>query len=97
MDMIALHYAGRRVMIVAHQVVVLCLRYVIENMSEEQILGIDAEGDVANCSITEYRLDANAPPHGQLVLFKYNAVEHLEGDTAADVTAEPERTAGVRG
>ena len=97
MDMIALHYAGRRVMIVAHQVVVLCLRYVIENLSEEEILAIDAEGDVANCSITEYRLDETAMPGGQLVLQRYNAVPHLENDAAADVTAEPERTAGVRG
>jgi broad specificity phosphatase PhoE len=97
MDMIALHHADRRVMIVAHQVVVLCLRYIIENMTEEQILGIDAEGDVANCSITEYRLDADAGPGGRLVLTQYNAVGHLEGDSAADVTAEPERTAGVRG
>ncbi|KQS03637.1 phosphoglycerate mutase [Sphingomonas sp. Leaf357] len=97
MDMIALHYAGRRVMIVAHQVVVLCLRYVIENMTEEQILAIDADGDVANCSITEYRLDETAASGGKLVLTQYNAVEYLEGDSAADVTAEPERTAGVRG
>ena len=30
----ALHYAGQRVMIVAHQVVVLCMRYIIENLDE---------------------------------------------------------------
>ena len=45
-----------RVLIVSHQVVVLCLRYLLENMTEEQILAIDREGDVANCSVTEYRL-----------------------------------------
>jgi broad specificity phosphatase PhoE len=57
LDTISLHYAGRRVMIVAHQVVVLCLRYVIENLSEGEILAIDKRGDVANCAITEYRHD----------------------------------------
>lgn len=97
MDMIALHHPGRRVMIVAHQVVVLCLRYVIENMTEEQILAIDADGDVANCSITEYRRDGNAASGDNLILTRYNAVAHLEGDAVADVTAEPERTPGVRG
>ena len=51
MDTIALHYAGRRVMIVAHQVVVLCLRYVIENLTEEEILAIDHQGDVDRKSV----------------------------------------------
>jgi len=95
MDTIALHYAGRRVMIVAHQVVVLCLRYVIENLTEEEILAIDHEGDVANCSVTEYRFDANELPSGALQLVRYNdAVDH-NGSTP--VTAEPDRTTGVRG
>ena len=97
LDTIALHYAGRRVMIVAHQVVVLCLRYVIENLSEEQILAIDREGDVANCSITEYRFDAGADGDGGMVLVRYNAVPHLETTGVATVTAEPDGITGVRG
>lgn len=97
MDTIALHYAGRRVMIVAHQVVVLCLRYVIENMSEEQILAIDREGDVANCSVTEYRFDPDAGRGGGMTLVRYNTVPHLAAAGDGNVTAEPDRTAGVRG
>ncbi len=46
MDTISLHYAGKRVMIFSHQVVVLCLRYIIENLGEQEILAIDAKGDV---------------------------------------------------
>jgi len=42
----SLHYDGCRVMVVAHQVVVLCMRYLLEHMTEEQILKIDVEGDV---------------------------------------------------
>jgi len=95
MDTIALHYAGRRVMIVAHQVVVLCLRYVIENLTEEEILAIDHQGDVANCSVTEYRFDPEGPQGGALKLFRYNDVVDHEG--SAHVTAEPDRTTGVRG
>ena len=97
MDTIALHHAGRRVMIVAHQVVVLCLRYVIENLSEEEILAIDREGDVLNCSVTEYRFDPGIGRDGGLALLRYNVADHLDDSPAAEVTAEPERTAGVRG
>jgi broad specificity phosphatase PhoE len=97
LDTIALHYAGRRVMIVAHQVVVLCLRYVIEKLSEEEILAIDREGDVANSSITEYRFDPDVARGGGLVLVRYNAIPHLAQQGTADVTAEPDRTEGVRG
>jgi broad specificity phosphatase PhoE len=95
MDTIALHYAGRRVMIVAHQVVVLCLRYVIENLTEDEILAIDHQGDVANCSVTEYRFDPDGLQDGALTLVRYNAVVDHQG--AAPVTAEPDRTTGVRG
>jgi len=95
MDTIALHHAGRRVMIVAHQVVVLCLRYVIENLTEEEILAIDREGDVANCSVTEYRFDPDGTPGGALRLVRYNDV--VDDDGSARVTAEPDRTTGVRG
>jgi broad specificity phosphatase PhoE len=95
MDTITLHYAGRRVMIVAHQVVVLCLRYVIENLTEDEILAIDRQGDVANCSVTEYRFDPDGPQDKALRLVRYNHVVDPEGSTP--VTAEPDRTTGVRG
>src|SRR5205085_3698285 len=49
LDTISLHYADRNLMIVAHQVVVLCLRYILEGLDEAQILKIDRLGDVANC------------------------------------------------
>ena len=52
-------------MIVAHQVVVLCLRYILENLSEAEILAIDKQGDVANCAITEYRFDPDGRPRRQ--------------------------------
>ena len=57
MDTVSLHYRGRRVLIVSHQVVVLCLRYLLETLDEQQILAIDREGDVANCAVTEYVFD----------------------------------------
>lgn len=96
LDTISLHYAGRRVMIFAHQVVVLCLRYIIENLDEAEILAIDREADVANCSITEYRFDAHAGRNGNLVLTRYNATAPIERE-AAPVTREPDPIMGARG
>lgn len=93
MDTIALHHAGERVMIVAHQVVVLCLRYVIENLTEEQILAIDHQADVANTSVTQYRCDAST---GHLTLVDYNDASHLDQHNAP-ASDEPDRAAGVRG
>ena len=43
-------HGGQRVLIVAHQVVVLCFRYLLERMTEAQIMQIDQQGEVANCS-----------------------------------------------
>lgn len=80
MDTVSLHYGERRVMIFAHQVVVLCLRYVLENLSEEEILAIDREADVANCSVTEYRFDPHAGRRGGLVLARYNATAPMEAE-----------------
>jgi broad specificity phosphatase PhoE len=96
MDTVSLHYAGRTVMIVAHQVVVLCLRYIIENMTEAQILAIDAEGDVANCSVTEYRFDPSAGRFGNLVLARYNATAPVEAGHTL-VTAAADQAVASRG
>jgi len=95
LDTISLHYGGRRVLILTHQVVVLCIRYLLENLTEEEILEIDRQGDVANCAITEYRFDRDAGPDGGLVLERFNFVTPMEV-AGAPVTAEPDVSAGAR-
>jgi broad specificity phosphatase PhoE len=98
LDTISLHYAqpGSRVLIVAHQVIVLCMRYLIEELSEEEILAIDREGDVANCGVTEYALQVTrgAPgvERGRLRLVTYNFVAPLE-EAGTPVTATPDARA----
>ena len=57
-EMITREYAGRRVLVVAHQVIVNCMRYLIEQIDEKTILDIDRQGDVPNCSVTTYRSHA---------------------------------------
>ncbi|WP_242128058.1 histidine phosphatase family protein [Sphingobium sp. Sx8-8] len=96
MDTIALHHAGRRVMIFTHQVVILCLRYIIEGMTEEDILAIDRAGDIANCAITDYRFDPDAGHGGGLVLARYNVTAPMEQE-ATPVTKSPDAIAGARG
>ena len=94
LDTISLHYSGKRVLIVAHQVVVLCMRYLLENLDEAQILAIDAEGDVANCAVTEYHAQTPESPHG-LNLVIYNFVAPLERE-GAPVTSAPDENVAAR-
>lgn len=95
LDTISLHYADRRVLIVAHQVVVLCMRYIIEDLSEDQILDIDRQGDVANCGVTEYTVNFEKDVGGGLVLTRYNFVAPLVAAGAA-VTAETDSNVAPR-
>ncbi|WP_239017788.1 histidine phosphatase family protein [Sphingomonas aracearum] len=96
LDTIALHHAGQRVLIVAHQVVVLCLRYILERMEEADILAVDAQGDVANCSVTEYALEATAVQGGRLALVRYNYLAPVER-SGTPVTEEADQPKGIRG
>lgn len=95
LDTLSLHHAGRRVLIVGHQVVVLCLRYLLENMTEAEILAVDAQGDVANCSVTEYRFEPADGPDGKLALVRYNFIAPLQRE-GAPVTSAPDRPVAAR-
>ena len=89
-DTVSLHYPGQRVLIVAHQVVVLCLRYILETMDEATVLGVDRSGDVANCSITEYDFVPGASGRCVPRLLRYNFVAPL-AETATPVTCAPDK------
>jgi len=77
---------GDRVLIVCHQVIVLCLRYLVEDLDEEKVLAIDRAAELANCGLTSYELDA---ARGALALRRYNFVAPLE-QQGARVTREPD-------
>ena len=89
LDSIRRDAAGERVAVVAHQVVVLLVRYVLEEMTEEQVLEVDRQAEVANCSLTTYCFDPAVGVHGGLRLESYNEVGHLEQQDE-EVTAEPD-------
>ena len=65
-------YAGRRVVVVAHDAVVLMMRAVIEDLDWERVAAVANSGHVLNGSIT--RFDGSS---GRLVLDAYNNVDHL--------------------
>jgi broad specificity phosphatase PhoE len=95
MNTINLHYCNKRVLIVCHQVVVLCFRYILEELDEETILKIDKQGEVLNCGIAAYEFDPD--PHGvcvpELNLWNYGAPLEAEG---APKTSAPDAMAGTR-
>ena len=96
LDTVSLHYADKRVLIVCHQVVVLCLRYILEEMDEARILSIDKEGDVLNCGVCEYEFEPDEESACVPRLVRYNHAAPLIEDPAAAVTAEPDVITGTR-
>jgi len=94
-DTISLHHADRRVLIVCHQVVVLCLRYILEEMDEAQILAIDREGEVVNCGVCEYEFEPDDAKDCVPRLSRYNFAAPLI-EEAAPVTSEPDAMVAAR-
>ena len=88
-EMMTREYRRERVLIVAHQVTVNCMRYLLERLDEAQILEIDRLGDVPNCGVTSYEFDAAAGSHGKLVRRLENFVSPLR-EAGAPVTSEPD-------
>ena len=94
LNTINLLYADRRIVIVCHQVVVLCMRYILEELDEQRILAIDKEAEILNCGICAYdferRDDELCVP--KLVLWNHGApLEKGEPQTA-----EPDEMTGTR-
>jgi broad specificity phosphatase PhoE len=95
LNTINLHYSDRRVLVVCHQVVVLCMRYILEELDEAQILAIDKAADVLNCGICAYEFEESADGLCVPTLALWNHGAPLEDDGAAK-TSEPDAVAGSR-
>ncbi|MBA2444245.1 MAG: histidine phosphatase family protein [Nocardioidaceae bacterium] len=79
-------YPGRRMLIVSHQAVIMVFRYVLEELTERDLLDIDRDTQLANCSITRYTA---GPGDEMMSLALYNDVEHL-ADASEEITEEPD-------
>lgn len=95
LDTISLHHADRRVLIVCHQVVVLCLRYILEELDEAQVLAIDREDDVINCGLCEYDFEPDDAKACVPRLMRFNFAAPLL-EEAAPVTDEPDAMVATR-
>jgi probable phosphoglycerate mutase len=95
LDTISLHHADRRVLIVCHQVVVLCLRYILEELDEAAILAIDKEADVFNCGLCEYEFEPAEAKDCVPKLVRYNFAAPLI-EEAAPVTSAPDKMVAAR-
>jgi len=88
-DMLTREFRGERVLLVGHSVVVLCFRYLLERMTEEEILEIDRTTEVANCSVTSYVFEPSRGRHGKMALHEFNFVAPLE-EAGEEVTTQPD-------
>ncbi|MFB4314334.1 histidine phosphatase family protein [Actinomadura sp. 21ATH] len=69
--------AGERVLIAAHDAIVVVTRYLVEDLSEREVLEIE-KTPIANCSVSRWRQDG-----GRLAAVTYNDCAHLTGAGAA--------------
>jgi broad specificity phosphatase PhoE len=93
LDTITREYPRERVLIVAHQVIVNCFRYLIERMDEATILEQDRAGDVPNCSVTSYAFDPTLGKRGKLTVRLVNFVAPLEATGTPVTVAKDQPTA----
>ena len=93
LDAIAREYPGERVLVACHQVTILCARYVLEGMTEDELHRAWRAYDLANCSVTEYRPEAAG---GRLALrgLNFTVPVGVDGERS---TAEPRRSGAPDG
>lgn len=95
LDTISLHHADRRVLIVCHQVVVLCLRYILEELDEAEVLAIDKQAGVLNCGVCEYGFEPDDAKLCVPKLVRYNFAAPLTQEHAP-ITSEPDAMVATR-
>ncbi len=78
-------HRGARVWVFSHQAVIMSFRYVLESLSEEELLTADADTPLGNCSLTTYRPGDD----GDLALVAYGEVGHVESSSAQTTHEEP--------
>jgi broad specificity phosphatase PhoE len=84
-------FGGQRVWMFTHQAVIMAFRYVIEEISEAELLEIDRDSPIPNCSLTAFDFDE----HGAR-LRNFASVAALDGESA-HVTAEPSTSQAKEG
>jgi hypothetical protein len=73
----------------------LCLRYILEEMDEAQILAIDREREVLNCGVCEYEFEPDDALLCVPKLVRYNFAAPLI-EERAPITSEPDAVVAAR-
>lgn len=89
-DAVEDRYAGERLLVVTHQAVMMLARYVLENLTEQEVLDIDAQLQIANTGVVRYDYVGGSPR-----VTDVNDTSHLEQHDAP-VTKESDATAVSR-
>src|SRR3954468_20820997 len=90
-DSLAREHGGRRGLLVNHEVVVVVMRYLLEELDEQQALAISRDRPLANCSLTRFVTG----DEGHLVLERENWTAPLEQEDTP-VTEEPDAPVAPR-
>jgi broad specificity phosphatase PhoE len=86
LDTVRLDHDGARLWVFTHQAVIMAFRFVLDQLTEDELLAIDRDTPIANCSITTYRRDRD----GVLDLVSFADTTAVDRATAA-VTHEEEQ------
>lgn len=95
LDSVSREHAGERVLVVAHQVVIHMFRYVLEHLTEQEILAESRAHELANCSVTTYLHDPDLGRNGGMALRRFNEPVPME-ESGVEVTAEPDTPVAPR-
>ena len=95
LNTINLQYAGKRVLVVGHQVVVMCLRYILEELTEEELMALNRQGELLNCGISAFDFDTNDRRFGKPKLALWNLGAPME-QAGTEQTSAPDVMAGSR-
>ena len=79
-------FEDERVWMFTHQAVIMAFRYVLEGISEAELLEIDRDSPIPNCSLTRYDLTPDGPR-----LLEFAATTALDRQET-EVTEEPSAT-----
>jgi broad specificity phosphatase PhoE len=93
-DLHRLH-GKERVLLVTHEVPVLLVRYLLEGMSEQEVLALGRATEYANCGLTSYDLGADGEL--QLSAFNYTVPVEQQGERVTEESDAPSDRAEANG
>ena len=93
LNTINLQHSGKRVLVVGHQVVVMCLRYILDELTEDELMALNKQGEMLNCGISAFDFDTQDRRFGKPTLALWNHAAPLD---QAQQTSAPDQIAGSR-